>query len=394
MRGARNDNAGTNRPRRLENLRSTSAVLWNVDTLVCGEALQCFDACDRDSDRRPGLSSRSRWRDLSRARDLPIRMVMNRFWKRDKGVGKAAQRRPLAFPAVHGARLFLILFFTLATSQQVVAGEIFGVQVSAFQNADSALEIRAVLQNAGYAAYIALADSLYRVRVGPFSSRSEAMIQARRLWPFLVGRFTPGSFGKPWVVNETKLEGTRSPDRSADKNRIAPSTATAVLPESPGKEAEISAPTLVSAILRIARNFLGAPYRWGGAGPEAFDCSGFTSLVYKKAGVMLPRKAQDQFTVGRSVAREDLEPGDLVFFETYAPGPSHVGIYVGEGRFIHASSGAGRVIETSLTRPYYARRYLGARRVLSETERDDSLYVISRLPAKEKETRPEFPALP
>ena len=86
--------------------------------------------------------------------------------------------------------------------------------------------------------------------------------------------------------------------------------------------------------------------------------------MFDQLGYGLPRMADGQFEVGIPVSRNSLEPGDLVFFETYEPGPSHVGIYIGNDQFIHASSGAGHVTVTPLNKTYYRDRYLGARRIL------------------------------
>ncbi|MDQ7844603.1 MAG: LysM peptidoglycan-binding domain-containing protein [Armatimonadota bacterium] len=119
-------------------------------------------------------------------------------------------------------------------------------------------------------------------------------------------------------------------------------------------------------IVRDAMRYLGVPYRWGGTSAQSVDCSGFVYLIF---GARLPDLARlrsyDYFRMGTPVKSEDLLPGDLVFFTTYAPGPSHVGIYIGDGRFIHASSGARRVVVSPLADAYYAARYLGARRLLA-----------------------------
>ncbi|SHI63823.1 C40 family peptidase [Propionispora hippei] len=112
-----------------------------------------------------------------------------------------------------------------------------------------------------------------------------------------------------------------------------------------------------------AQNFYGVPYVWAGRSPSGFDCSGFISYVFAQNGVSLPRMADEQYNVGMWVNRADLQPGDLVFFSTYEAGASHVGIYIGNGQFVHASSGAGQVVSTSLYSQYYQARYLGARRV-------------------------------
>lgn len=115
-------------------------------------------------------------------------------------------------------------------------------------------------------------------------------------------------------------------------------------------------------IVSLAKQFWGVPYVWAGRSPNGFDCSGFTSYVYSRMGIAIPRMADEQFYAGVRV--NDLQPGDLVFFTTYEPGPSHVGIYVGNGQFIHASSGVGQVTVTSLSNEYYSSRYLGARRFI------------------------------
>lgn len=116
-------------------------------------------------------------------------------------------------------------------------------------------------------------------------------------------------------------------------------------------------------IVTLAQQFLHVPYSWGGSSPGGFDCSGFVYYLYAKQGVYLPRMADGQYAAGQWVDKRELQPGDLVFFETYETGPSHVGIYMGGGSFIHASSGAGEVTITPMSKPYYAERYLGARRI-------------------------------
>lgn len=117
-------------------------------------------------------------------------------------------------------------------------------------------------------------------------------------------------------------------------------------------------------IASFAQKYLGVPYAWGGAGAGGFDCSGFVYYVYGQYNISLPRVADEQFHIGRNIRLADIEPGDLVFYSTYAPGPSHVGIYVGNGHFIHASSGAGQVTLTAMGKPYYQARFLGAYRVV------------------------------
>lgn len=117
-------------------------------------------------------------------------------------------------------------------------------------------------------------------------------------------------------------------------------------------------------ILATAATYRGVKYRFGGATPAGFDCSGFVMYVFNRHGIKLPRTADIQYKAGKPVkSQKELKPGDLVFFETYEKGASHVGIFQGNGRFIHASSSRG-VTSSGLSEPYYAKRYLGARRVL------------------------------
>lgn len=116
-----------------------------------------------------------------------------------------------------------------------------------------------------------------------------------------------------------------------------------------------------SSLVEKALSLIGVPYVFGGTSRSGFDCSGFTQYVFKGFGISLPRTAAEQFNVGSSVSRAQLQPGDLVFFTTYASGASHVGIYIGGGSFVHASNSG--VCTTSLSESYYASRYLGARRV-------------------------------
>ena len=114
----------------------------------------------------------------------------------------------------------------------------------------------------------------------------------------------------------------------------------------------------------IARGLIGSRVIWGGASPaQGFDCSGFVQYVFRRAGIDLPRTADLQFLVGRSVPRAALAPGDLVYFTTYAPGASHVGIYIGRDKFIHTSFSQGVVAVGDMNDAYFAQRYYGAKRV-------------------------------
>ena len=116
-------------------------------------------------------------------------------------------------------------------------------------------------------------------------------------------------------------------------------------------------------LISTSMQYIGVPYVFGGTSPYGFDCSGFVQYVFAKCGISLPRTADVQFEVGTPVSTTDLRPGDAVFFETYTYGASHVGIYIGDGNFIHASSSRGVTI-SSLGSSYYSAHYLGARRMM------------------------------
>lgn len=117
-----------------------------------------------------------------------------------------------------------------------------------------------------------------------------------------------------------------------------------------------------STIVNRALSFQGTPYVFGGTTRSGFDCSGFTKYIYSSSGISLPRTSYAQFDSGVSVSKNNLRPGDLVFFSTYAKGASHVGIYSGGGRFVHASNPRSGVKTSSLNDSFYSSRYLGARR--------------------------------
>lgn len=127
-------------------------------------------------------------------------------------------------------------------------------------------------------------------------------------------------------------------------------------------ESDIFASTPNQKVVKIAYSYLGIRYRWGGITSRGFDCSGFVLAMYRKIGINLPHSAAAQFGVGKPVTFSNLRPGDRVYFQTYKRGASHVGIYIGGGKFIHASSAKHGVIISSLFENYYSKRYLGARR--------------------------------
>jgi peptidoglycan DL-endopeptidase CwlO len=153
--------------------------------------------------------------------------------------------------------------------------------------------------------------------------------------------------------------------KAAAKQQSAPAPAPAPAPSSGssgsyGGSSGGSAPPPAthSSVVSIALQYLGVPYVWGGASPSGFDCSGLTMYAYAKVGVYLPHNAAMQYGMGTPVSRSQLAPGDLVFFS----GLSHVGMYIGGGRFVHAPHTGDVVKISSLSEYWYSATYVGARR--------------------------------
>ena len=126
---------------------------------------------------------------------------------------------------------------------------------------------------------------------------------------------------------------------------------------------ESTGSTKANKIIKTAKKYIGCPYLWGGTSPSGFDCSGFVQYVFNANGVKIPRTSREQYNFGTKVSKSDLQPGDLVFFNTSGKGVSHVGMYIGDGKFIHSGSSHGIII-AELFSNYWMNLYLGARRVL------------------------------
>ena len=185
------------------------------------------------------------------------------------------------------------------------------------------------------------------------------------------------------VDRETWSRLQKQPAR--EENAAAPVPASPVLDgagvkpaDAPGKEmrpaleprikkAPESAPFLqrakVAAVIATAKKYIGTPYKFGGTTPKAFDCSGYLQYVFQENGMMLPRTADEQFKLGRNAKTAELEAGDLVFFETYEKGASHCGIYLGGGKFIHASTSKGVRID-ELSGDYWNTHYYGGKHIV------------------------------
>lgn len=130
----------------------------------------------------------------------------------------------------------------------------------------------------------------------------------------------------------------------------------------------------------IARTYLAIPYRYGAQSRKSTDCSGFVQQVFREFDIKLPRTAREQYTVGMKIDRTDLASGDLLFFRTRAKKkyPTHVGIYLGNGKMIHASSRSRKVVISDVNHPYYVKRYVGAKRTATFLPGEIDLEMLAR----------------
>lgn len=239
------------------------------------------------------------------------------------GCGRPAVR-PAALPPASPAPV---------VERKVVPRLGYTIQAGAFAQAENAARLTRSLQAKGLnATYFVARKGLYKVRFGNFPTRGQARARAEELQD-------SGIIEEFYVV---------SPDQYAVAQRDARGEA-----------------YLREELVKTARSFLGVPYLWGGTSSETgFDCSGLTMTVYQLSGLDLPRTSGEQFTAGSPVDRSALEKGDLIFFATTGDKVSHVGLYAGNGLFIHAP-GRGKSIRTdSMAREYFSRAFIGARSYL------------------------------
>ncbi len=206
----------------------------------------------------------------------------------------------------------------------------YTIQAGAFAVVENAARLSDRLERKGLEAYyFADEDGLFKVRFGEFPTRASAQRRA-------VALQDAGAIDAYYIVGPGDFR--------------TPSTATA----------------LRRRIVETARGQIGVPYRWGGdSAEEGFDCSGLSMTVYRLNGLNLPRSSRRQYRAGSPVSRTRLRPADLVFFATSGTGRvSHVGIYAGGGRFIHAPKTGGAVRTDSMENTYFKSRFVGARSYL------------------------------
>ena len=210
----------------------------------------------------------------------------------------------------------------------------YTIQIGAFSQMSNAVRLTQKLQTQGVSAYHFLHDSgLYKVRFGNYKSKDHARERAENL-------HARGIIESYYLI---------SPDEYAA-----------------GTERQNKTLALRDSIVNTAWQYIGVPYRWGGESPQTgFDCSGFTMVVYQLNGLDLPRSSRLQWKAGQPIKRDQLSKGDLVFFATKGGRRvSHVGIYLGDGKFLHASGRGQKIKSAELSNIYWKIRYLGARSYL------------------------------
>ncbi len=236
----------------------------------------------------------------------------------------------------------------------------YAIQMGAFSEVKNAERFTAMLQAKGIEAFYFRKDNgIYAVRFGDFPSRAKARATAQRL--VHAGLISSYYIAPPHEVVFT----SPAPLHRGSNNRTPAWEA--------GKPPELHAPhtggretgdrQMGTIAARTAERFVGIPYQWGGnTVVDGMDCSGFVRAVYNLCGVSIPRTSREQFNAGSPVARSDLKEGDLVFFGSSDTAINHVGIYVGNDRFVHAPKRGEEIRISSLDESYFEHRFVGARR--------------------------------
>lgn len=246
----------------------------------------------------------------------------------------------------------------------------YAIQMGAFADVKNAERFTATLQAKGIEAFYFRKDNgIYAVRFGDFATKAKARSAADRL---VADRLIDSYYIAP--PNQVVFSATREPgwqkqpppEIHAAREKKRDNSAAPQGGERPTKQnrrASRSERDMGFIAARTAERFVGIPYRWGGDNVvEGMDCSGFVRAVYNLCGVSIPRTSREQFRTGESVTRGTLLDGDLVFFGAAEDKINHVGIYVGNGKFVHAPRRGEEIRITSIDDSYFDKRFVGARR--------------------------------
>lgn len=234
----------------------------------------------------------------------------------------------------------------------------YAIQVGAFSDVKNAERLTRKLQEQGIEAfYFKRENGIYAVRFGDFERREDAGKTAQKL---VKSRIVSSYFIAPPQNNASAIVREPSLEKAPAPSLAKPPTAT-VKREQQALRRDKSDMGIIAA--RTAERFVGIPYRWGGdTVVDGMDCSGFVRAVYNLCGVSIPRTSREQYRVGDVVGRDELKDGDLVFFGLSADEITHVGIFVGNGRFVHAPRRGDDIKVTGLDDAYFMKRFVGAKR--------------------------------
>lgn len=243
----------------------------------------------------------------------------------------------------------------------------YAIQMGAFSDVNNAQRFTAALQTKGIEAFYFRKDNgIYAVRFGDFTTKAKARAVAEQL---VTDRLIDGYYIAPphqVVFTANRGPGWQKqppPELHGPRNGKTGSTPATGNNGTPRRKPSHGERDMGFIAARTAERFVGIPYRWGGDNVvEGMDCSGFVRAVYNLCGVSIPRTSREQFRTGESVGRTTLLDGDLVFFGADEDKINHVGIYVGNGKFVHAPRRGEEIRVASMDDSYFGRRFVGARR--------------------------------
>ena len=228
----------------------------------------------------------------------------------------------------------------------------YSIQVGAFAEVKNAERLTSTLQTKGVEAfYFKKENGVYAVRFGDFPKKDVARKSAEKL----VSEKIIGAYYIAPPYCATPTDKPSAPPPAGKIGKVVKKGEECIVPKADREMGGIAA--------RTAERFVGIPYRWGGTTVvDGMDCSGFARAVFNLCGVNIPRTSGEQFQTGQTIDKGELRDGDLVFFGDSASRINHVGIYVGEGRFVHAPRRGDDIKISRVDESYFEKRFIGARR--------------------------------